>query len=1281
MMILDTFKSLLLKLNFIESVESDYIFIKNFNNNPNAYLKVDFKTEQLIYPTDKGFKVNGEFTCNFKSNENFVVFECIHRLFEKGYQPQHIELEPKWQLGHGASGGRADIWVKNHDNKSYLLIECKTYGGEFEKAKNDTLSYGGQLFSYIEQEKATEFVALYACDYDVKNNHIITQQILISHQDNLIFLQENPQLHSFEKASNFIERYDVWKNTYQLEYATSGIFEDSVSSYAIGKSNQTIFDLQTVDGNVGKKYHEFATILRQHNVSGRENAFDKLVNLFLCKIVDEQTNPNHLQFVWKGIGQDNHFALQDRLQKLYQEGMKQFLNEEVTYIESEAIDKAFRHYKRASTKNIINQYIKELKFFSNNDFAFINVHNEKLFYQNSQVLLKMVNMLKDIRLTGDNNENQFLGDLFEGFLDSGVKQSEGQFFTPMPIVKFIMNSLPIEQHIKASITPIKVIDYACGSGHFLTEIAKEIAKTIKDTHQLKDFYKHIHGIEKEYRLSKVAKVSAFMYGQNETQIFYTDALAKNSEIKENSYDILVANPPYSVSGFLSTLDKQDQIRYELFNEVNDIPKNKNIECFFIELTHKLLKSGGIAALVLPSSILSNDGLYIKAREIFIKYFYIIGIVELPSATFGKTGTNTVVVYLKKRQANPYDFEHFQDRVLSWFEEINYTQANNKPDDDFEDIALLKKYCQHINIAFNVYQSFMRNELPDEWLQNEIFADYKKAFEKSTEYKNIQKKRTHTSFSVDDKDKETHKKLLQFITTLEQEKILYFILAQTNQVPVLVCKAPSDTKKQKQFLGYEWSNRKGNEGIQYLSNNSQSSNPSSAADDVDDEMDTLIFEQKKNLGNINTPLYNPKNKLDASKINYLIHANFINPKNKTTPIPTELSELCEYVPLVNMLDFSRATFNKAISLTPKENITIETKWALVKLGDVCDVLIGGTPSRAESRYFTGSNLWVSIAEMNAQVITDTKEKITDEGVKKSNVKLIPKGTTLLSFKLSIGKTAIAGKDLYTNEAIAGLIPKDIKKISNAYLFQIFTAKLIDLSTSNNAMGKSLNSTELKEVIKIPLPPLAIQEEIVAKCEAIDTAVESAKAKIETAKGEIEQIILATSQSDYPIKKLGGICSMQAGKFVTASEIKDDKEGKYIYPCYGGNGLRGYTQTFTHEGEYSLIGRQGALCGNINKAKEKFHATEHAIVVTPKEDINFIWLYHQLKTLNLNQYATGSAQPGLSVQKLLTITTYLPPIETQETIIAEIEVLEQTINENQTIINAASSQKQAIIKSYL
>ena len=144
----------------------------------------------------------------------------------------------------------------------------------------------------------------------------------------------------------------------------------------------------------------------------------------------------------------------------------------------------------------------------------------------------------------------------------------------------------------------------------------------------------------------------------------------------------------------------------------------------------------------------------------------------------------------------------------------------------------------------------------------------------------------------------------------------------------------------------------------------------------------------------------------------------------------MNELLSFANLSDMVDFSRTEFDKAIKLTADKEIEIKSKYPLSKLGGedgVCEIKIGGTPSRKNMAYFSGTHLWVSIAEMNGQIITDTKEKITDAGVKDSNVKLIPKGTTLLSFKLSIGKTAIAGTDLYTNEAIAALIPKNKAQI--------------------------------------------------------------------------------------------------------------------------------------------------------------------------------------------------------------------------------------------------------------
>ena len=114
-----------------------------------AELKVDFDREKIIYPENKGLKVNRQDTCNFSQNENFVVFECVHRLLEKGYKPEHLELEPTWQVGRGASGGRADILVKDQENKPLLIIECKNAGTMNLRERGERPNKMGiSLFSY-----------------------------------------------------------------------------------------------------------------------------------------------------------------------------------------------------------------------------------------------------------------------------------------------------------------------------------------------------------------------------------------------------------------------------------------------------------------------------------------------------------------------------------------------------------------------------------------------------------------------------------------------------------------------------------------------------------------------------------------------------------------------------------------------------------------------------------------------------------------------------------------------------------------------------------------------------------------------------------------------------------------------------------------------------------------------------------------------------------------------------------------------------------------------------
>ena len=139
------------------------------------------------------------------------------------------------------------------------------------------------------------------------------------------------------------------------------------------------------------------------------------------------------------------------------------------------------------------------------------------------------------------------------------------------------------------------------------------------------------------------------------------------------------------------------------------------------------------------------------------------------------------------------------------------------------------------------------------------------------------------------------------------------------------------------------------------------------------------------------------------------------------------------------------------------------------------------------------------------------------------------------------------------------------------------------------------------------------------------------------------------------RLKHMCSMQAGKNISASEIYDEKSVLHPYRCVGGNGLRGFTNTFNAEGHFAIIGRQGALCGCLNMESGKFYATEHAVVVNGFGIISSLFIYYFFTALNLNQYATATAQPGLAVSNIVEVFIPLPPLPEQLRIVSKIEKL--------------------------
>ncbi|MEG2414666.1 MAG: N-6 DNA methylase, partial [Kiritimatiellia bacterium] len=319
-----------------------------------------------------------------------------------------------------------------------------------------------------------------------------------------------------------------------------------------------------------------------------------------------------------------------------------------------------------------------------------------------------------------------------------------------------------------------VMDYACGSGHFLTEYMDQMQTVIDqkldvstatpDIRRLIKSWKeqvkfawakdYVYGIDLDNRLIKTTKVSAFFNGDGEANIIWANGLdnfEKSEEYrgllretqqynkKDNGqFDILISNPPYSVEAFKSTL-RYGEETFELYNSITD--NSSEIECLFVERMKQLLKVGGWAGVILPSSILSNGGIHSKAREIIFKYFKVKSIVELGSGTFMKTGTNTIVLFLERRSDNDFTvIEKAINTFVSNLKDVTVLGTENA----------FSKFVANTydDLAFDDYISFISRKASVAMQKHELYSDYEKAFGDDAYDKGI---------------------------ALEKEKILYFLL--------------------------------------------------------------------------------------------------------------------------------------------------------------------------------------------------------------------------------------------------------------------------------------------------------------------------------------------------------------------------------------------------------------------------------------------------------------------------------------------------------------------------
>ncbi len=262
-------------------------------------------------------------------------------------------------------------------------------------------------------------------------------------------------------------------------------------------------------------------------------------------------------------------------------------------------------------------------------------------------------------------------------------------------------------------------------------------------------------------------------------------------------------------------------------------------------------------VIVPSSVLSNsDSMHIATREILLKYFDFMSITELGNNTFGKTGTNTVILFLRRKAQRPEPADHYKNRVQDFFD--SWADESTNAGGAYLDADVVRQYCTHIGIDYALYQSLLLGNASDELLAYEMFRDYLADFDGLTEVKKLKDNKAFKAKTPTEQAAELTQRFSQYLQAIEQDKLYFFMLAHNNSCPVVLVKSPADNKEQKKFLGYEWSGAKGSEGVIY-----------NGGDTVYD---------------INTPMFDPKDRNNQSKISYIVRQNFLG---QAVTIPADL----------------------------------------------------------------------------------------------------------------------------------------------------------------------------------------------------------------------------------------------------------------------------------------------------------------------------------------------------------------------------------------------------------
>lgn len=726
----------------------------------------------------------------------------------------------------------------------------------------------------------------------------------------------------------------------------------------------------------------------------------------------------------------------------------------------------------------------------------IFIENENFGIKASSTFKRLIDKLNEFNF--NDVEEDVLGEAYEEVVKSVLTgKTLGQFFTP-PEVKKMMVKL-INPQIKEDGTIETIFDPAMGTGGFLITCLRHLSKQSKQSNIKLDWEfirtKALGGREAEPDTYQLA-VSNMLISSG--QIF--DSLEQGDSIRNpimNKYDIIMANPPFGIKG----------LNYNEFNSsFRDayLPiSSDNAVTLFLQAMIYMLKIGGRCAVVLPDGqdLFSKSGALVTVREFLMKTCDLKEVIYLPNDTFTHTSIKTCIFYFVKKfkGSDILEIKNKTSRTVSKKVNRDYTfskeHATEKVDFCSYNVATEEKT---LIVSINV----------DDIAKNNYSLNY-------NEY-------------MKDTKEENFSSEVEIKTLGEVCEITYGTRIVKND------------NEEGEYPVY------GSGRATFTTNkfNRENFNILIGRFALSEECVRLTNEKLfLNDSGLTVKPLSPDNYLLHKYIAYYLFCNqniiydcargtaqknIDMDKLKSIKIPVPSLEVQNKI--VKYLDF---IYEKAIK-TSNEKITElkmmnefclnnQSRYGINEiktLGEICSIEIGGTPSRNINEYYeNGTNLWVSVKELNNCVIFDTKEKITEIGIKNSSVKLFNTNTILFSFKLSIGKVGIVGTPLYTNEAIAGINTKDESILLNKYLYYHLLLNDFTKLGSGIIGNGSLNKKSLAE-IKIPVPPLNVQNKFIKYCEFNDTLIKQLEKDIENNKTQAQEFLscvlktkISTEEQDY------------------------------------------------------------------------------------------------------------------------------------------------------------------------